>query len=170
MADKINEKNTKTKASKKSQKSSRVVSAKKENESIKNTDEPTSVVQKNIANDTQKTTSDAFDKDVSKSYINNSKPVIELVACLSYLLFFLPLIFCKKEPFARFHANQSLLLWITMAILYLAFAFIPNVNVWAIPIIIIFHIIGIFWGMYGSAHGRAKTLPIIGKLTIIKWK
>lgn len=169
MVDKINEKNAKTKAGKKSQKSSRVVSAKKENESIKKAGEPTSNAQENISNDT-KTTNDTFDKDVSKSYINNSKPVIELVACLSYLLFFLPLIFCKKEPFARFHANQSLLLWITMAVLYLAFAFIPNVNIWAIPVIVIFHIIGIFWGMYGSAHGRAKTLPLIGKLTIIKWK
>ena len=170
MADKINEKNAKSRAGKKSQKSSRVVSAKKENESIKKTGESAGVVQENTANDTSKTTNDTFDKDVSKSYINNSKPVIELVACLSYLLFFLPLIFCKKEPFARFHANQSLLLWITMAVLYLAFAFIPNVNIWAIPVIVIFHIIGIFWGMYGSAHGRAKTLPIIGKLTIIKWK
>lgn len=169
MADKINEKNAKTRASKNSRKSSRVVSAKKENESIKKAEEPASIVQENISNDT-KTTNDTFDKDVSKSYINNSKPVIELVACLSYLLFFLPLIFCKKEPFARFHANQSLLLWITMAVLYLAFAFIPNVNVWAIPVIVIFHIIGVFWGMYGSAHGRAKTLPLIGKFTIIKWK
>lgn len=110
-----------------------------------------------------------FDKDISKAYINNSRPVIELVACLSYILFFLPLIFCKKEPFALFHANQSLILWIFAIVFYLAFAFIPNVNVVALPIIVIFHILGIFYGMYTSAHGKAKTLPLIGKITIIKW-
>lgn len=110
-----------------------------------------------------------FDKDISKPYINNSKPVIELVACLSYLLFFLPLIFCRKEPFALYHANQSLILWLFASVFYLAFGFIPNVNIIALPIIVIFHIIAIFYGMYNSAHGRARPIPLIGKITIIKW-
>lgn len=169
MVDKTNQKSTKNKVSKKIQKQSKTIPPKKEKKSTKKPNTTVSVDNEKIKNDT-KTENANFDKDISKTYINNSKPIIELVACLSYLLFFLPLIFCKKEPFARFHANQSLLLWITMAILYLAFVFIPNINVWVVPIIIIFHIIGIFWGMYDSAHGKAKTLPLIGKLTIIKWK
>lgn len=109
------------------------------------------------------------DVDISKAYVNNSRPVIELVAALSYILFFLPLIFCRREPFALYHANQSLVFWIFMIALYLIFGFIPSVNVVALPIIIIFHVLGIFYGMYNSAHGRARPFFLIGKLTIIKW-
>lgn len=107
--------------------------------------------------------------DISKPYINNSRPVIELVSALSYILFFLPLIFCRKEPFALYHANQALILWLFMAIFYLAFGFIPGINIYALPIIILFHILGIFYGMYNSAHGRARQFWLIGKIKIIKW-
>lgn len=109
------------------------------------------------------------DVDITKAYVNNSRPVIELVAALSYILFFLPFIFCRKEPFALYHANQSLVFWILMIALYLIFGFIPSVNVVALPIIVIFHVLGIFYGMYNSAHGRARPFFLIGKITIIKW-
>lgn len=109
------------------------------------------------------------DTDITKPYINNSRPVIELVSALSYILFFLPLIFCRREPFVLYHANQSLILWLFMAIFYLAFGFIPGVNIYALPIIILFHILGIFYGMYNSAHGRARPFWLIGKINIIKW-
>ena len=109
------------------------------------------------------------DTDITKPYVNNSKPVIELVSALSYILFFLPFIFCRREPFALYHANQSLILWILMSILYLSVGFIDEIKLIAIPIIIIFHVLGIFYGMYNSAHGRARPFWLIGKLTIIKW-
>ena len=99
----------------------------------------------------------------------SNRMIIELVSALSYILFFLPLIFCRKEPFALYHANQALILTIIMLVLYLAFAFFPTVRVIALPIIVIFHVIGIFFGMYNSAHGRARAFPIVGKLEIIKW-
>ena len=110
-----------------------------------------------------------FDGDISKPYINNSRPVIELVAALSYIFFFLPFIFCKKEPFALYHANQSLVFWILMVALYLIFGFIPTVNLIALPIIILFNVLGVFYGMYNSATGRARPFFLIGKITLIKW-
>ena len=99
----------------------------------------------------------------------SNRTAIEFVSALAYILFFLPLIFCRKEPFALYHANQALLLTILMLILYLAFAFFPSVRVIALPIVVIFHVLGIFFGVYNSAHGRARALPVIGKLELIKW-
>ena len=134
------------------------------------TNQPQTVNEESTQNESeQKSDEINRDVDITKAYVNNSRPVIELVAALSYILFFLPLIFCRREPFALYHANQSLVFWIFMIALYLIFGFIPSVNVVALPIIIIFHVLGIFYGMYNSAHGRARPFFLIGKITIIKW-
>ena len=53
---------------------------------------------------------------------------------------------------------------------YLIFAFIPNVNIVAIPVICMFHILGIMVGVAYAVRGRAKHLPLIGRITIIKWE
>ena len=134
------------------------------------TNQPQTVNEESTQNESeQKSDEINRDVDITKAYVNNSRPVIELVAALSYILFFLPFIFCRKEPFALYHANQSLVFWILMIALYLIFGFIPSVNVVALPIIVIFHVLGIFYGMYNSAHGRARPFFLIGKITIIKW-
>ncbi len=107
-------------------------------------------------------------EDISPEDVK-SKSFIKLISALSYILFFLPLIFCKKEPFALYHANQSLIFWILMVALYLIFGFIPTVNLIALPIIILFNVLGMLYGMYNSATGKAKPFFLIGKITLIKW-
>ena len=69
------------------------------------------------------------------------------MAGLSYFLFFLPLIVCPESRYAKFHANQSLLLLIT--------GVAGNV------------ILGIM-GLINGFGGKAKPLPLIGKFTILK--
>ena len=89
------------------------------------------------------------------------------MAGLAYIIFFLPLVACPESRFARFHANQALL------VLLLAIA-ATIVNV--IPILgcIIAVIVWIFAGVLGimglinGFTGKAKRLPIIGKINIIK--
>ncbi len=99
-----------------------------------------------------------------------SKSTILLVSALSYVIFFLPFLVCKNEPFARFHLNQALLLWITFVILYLAFMFIPNVNIIVLPFIIMLHLLGIIAGVNSALRGIARKLPLIGRIKIINWE
>lgn len=89
------------------------------------------------------------------------------MAGFSYFIFFLPLIACPDSKYARFHANQSLLLLITwiagnilLRITPLGWMLMPIYGV----IILVFLVIGFINGF----AGKVKKFPIIGKFTIIK--
>lgn len=94
---------------------------------------------------------------------------IKLVSVLSYLIFFLPLIFCRHEPYAIFHANQSVALWLVMSALYILAALAP-VHVFFLLIIIIMHVLGIFFGMYNASHNRARHFWGAAKFNLFKPK
>lgn len=99
-----------------------------------------------------------------------SRSTILFVASMNYILFFMGFCACQHEPFARFHQNQALWMWIIMAILYLSFAFIPGVNRVAIPFVIMLHILWMFAGIGTALRGRAYPVPIFGKIKIIDWE
>ena len=90
------------------------------------------------------------------------------MAGLAYLLFFLPLIACPESRYAKFHANQALLLIIT--------GIVGNVILGIIPVIgwMLMSIFGIgvlilgIMGLVNGFGGKAKQLPLIGKFTILK--
>lgn len=90
------------------------------------------------------------------------------MAGLSYLLFFLPLVACPESKYARFHANQALLLLIASIAGNVILGMIPIIGWVLLPIfgiaILAFGIIGLVNGF----GGKAKRLPLIGKLTVIK--
>ncbi len=92
---------------------------------------------------------------------------IKFVSMLSYLVFFLPLIFCRHEPYAIFHANQSLVLWLVMSLLYII-AVLASWSVFVLLVIIIFHTMGIFFGMYNALHNRARHFWGAGKFNLFK--
>jgi ABC-type multidrug transport system permease subunit len=92
---------------------------------------------------------------------------IKIVSTLAYLLFFIPLIFCRHEPYAIFHANQSLVLWLIVSAFYILFALI-SVHVFFLLIIIICHVLGIFFGMYNASHNRARHFWGAAKFCIFK--
>src|SRR5690554_2285765 len=92
------------------------------------------------------------------------------MAGLAYFIFFLPLISDANSPFGRFHANQGLLLLlagIATSIISAILAFtiiIPILGFLVYIAIFVFAIIGLIDGL----NGRAKFLPLIGKIKIIK--
>lgn len=109
---------------------------------------------------TPNTTSEYSPEDIS----NN-----KVMAFLSYLwiLFIVPLIAAPNSPYAKFHANQGLLLFLFDIVIAIV-AMIPVVG-WIISavggaLVLIFRIIGIV----NSLKGEAKELPLIGKYRIIK--
>lgn len=101
------------------------------------------------------------------------------VCALSYLfiLFFLPLVICPTSKYGRFHANQSLVLLIITAIGNIAFRIAGNIlsvlhlrwiatlggSMWAL-VVLAFMVLGIV----NVLGGKARQLPVIGWITLIK--
>ena len=105
----------------------------------------------------------------------------KIMAILAYfgILVLVPIFAAKESPFARYHANQGLLLiiasfvlgfaeWILIFILALisptlalfaSFIYIINIGIFVLMVI----------GIINAVKGEAKPLPLIGTLfTIIK--
>jgi uncharacterized membrane protein len=87
-------------------------------------------------------------------------------AGLAYFLFFLPLIICPESRYARYHANQGLVLLIVSALGSIVLAIIPIIGGicrrsldWAC------------WswrpGLVNGLNGHVKELPLIGKWQIL---
>lgn len=93
---------------------------------------------------------------------------LAIIGYIFPILFFIPLLTdAKTNPYARFHANQQLLL-LLLGIAITVVNIIPLLGqlIFAIGwiVMIIFAIIGII----NAAQGNMKPLPVIGKFTLIK--
>lgn len=90
------------------------------------------------------------------------------MAGLAYFIFFLPLIAAPESKFAKFHANQGLLLLILGVAGNLILGMIPILG-WLlmVPFGILVLILGIM-GLMNGFGGKVKELPMIGKFRIIK--
>ena len=106
--------------------------------------------------------------------------VMAIVGYILPILFFIPLLSeeSKKSPFAKFHANQQLVLlltgiagWIAVSILSVLLG-ITIILIVLIPIIwVVFQIALLVFAILGiinAAKGEMKKLPIIGGFEIIK--
>lgn len=115
-------------------------------------------------NDTKETTSEYDSRD-----IENNK----VFAILSYIgiLFVVGLIAAPKSKFARFHANQGIVLFIIEIVLGIVsgiVSFIPVVSGIVSAVVGIISLVYMVIGIYNSASGKAKELPVIGGISIIK--
>ena len=90
------------------------------------------------------------------------------MAGLAYFIFFLPLIVAPDSRFAKFHANQGLLLFILGVGGNLILGMIPILG-WLlmVPFGIFVLVLGVM-GLMNGFGGKAKELPLIGKYRIIK--
>lgn len=97
----------------------------------------------------------------------------KVMAVLAYLglLFLVPLLAAPNSPYARFHANQGLVLFILDAICGVVAGVLSR-----IPIVggIVGGVLGLIVlilaiiGIVNAASGKAQELPIIGGIKIIK--
>lgn len=91
----------------------------------------------------------------------------KVMAVLAYIIFLIPLLAAKDSPFAKFHTNQGLILFlagIAVAIL----SVIPIIG-WIIGIVapIAITVLAVI-GIIAAYKGEAKELPLIGKFKILK--
>ena len=105
-------------------------------------------------------------------------------APISYLgiLFFVPLLIKPNSAFAKYHANQGLVLLLTElavnVVICLMVIVLNLVNFWIFPTFLftaflftfcnLFFVIFIILGAYNATSGYAKEIPLIGRWRIIK--
>lgn len=107
---------------------------------------------------------DDYTADQDPEDVKNNK----VMAILAYIgiLVLIPILCAKDSKFAKFHANQGLVLFI-IEVICGALASVKLIG-WIFDILgvvaVIFAIIGIVY----AAQGKAKELPVIGNWTILK--
>ena len=97
----------------------------------------------------------------------------KLMAIIGYIvpiLFFVPLVTdAKDSPFAKFHANQQLVLLIVAIAVNIAGSTIPVVGwflIWPVGVIAVL-VLAII-GLLNASRGEMKPLPVIGSAELIK--
>lgn len=97
--------------------------------------------------------------------------ILGIIGYIIPLLFFLPLITdAKNDKFAKYHANQQLLLLLFWVIGQIAASVLTIVIIGVLlyPIVMIAGIVFMIMGIINVANGQMKPLPIIGKWELIK--
>lgn len=117
-------------------------------------------------------TTDEFDK----TDIDQNK-VMGVLAYLSWLVI-IPIFAAPKSKFARFHANQGLVLAITEIVWWIVQAILSSILYaisWRLGFLVsilslvnIAFLVMAIMGIINAANGRAKELPVIGKFRILK--
>lgn len=105
-----------------------------------------------------------FDK---KDIHNVDVESYKTVAALGYIFFLIPIILAPKSAFARFHANQGLLLQIYTLII-MVFAGIPFLGLIIAFFGFLLSILLFIFGLFQANNGIKGRLPIIGNYDIIK--
>ncbi len=119
-------------------------------------------------NETPATTKDYDKQDIEKN---------KVMAILAYfgILVLVPIFGAKDSKFARFHANQGLILciiWFAIWLIGQVFAAISwkLYAVLSIVFIIVYLLLTVLaiMGIINAASGKAKELPLVGKYRILK--
>ena len=102
------------------------------------------------------------------------------MAILAYFIFFLPLLAAKESRFARYHANQGLIVLIAYVALYIVQLILSAIlfaglafGVFAIvsllfTLLYLGLLVLLILGIVNAAQGKAKPVPVIGGFTLIK--
>ena len=99
--------------------------------------------------------------------------VMGILAYLSWLVL-IPLLAAPKSPFARYHANQGLVLAIVSTVVCVLLGALTWIPVLGIIVGIVLSLVGVLFlvlaiiGIVNAANGKAKELPIIGKIRLIQ--
>lgn len=100
----------------------------------------------------------------------------KIFAVLAYLgiLWLVPLLAAKDSPFARFHANQGIVLFICYFIagsVCGVLCIVPFMVCVMLPVLlclVVVHLIFVILGIVNAAGGQMKKLPVIGQWIILK--
>ena len=96
-------------------------------------------------------------------------------AALGYLLFFIPLIKCRRSPLGRYCANQGLLLLIVIAIVRILFGIFGGIPIigWLFLLVgrlacLALALLGLLCLIQLMSNDRVCELPVIGGIRLIR--
>lgn len=121
----------------------------------------------NELNNTADTTSEFDQNDIQQN------KVMAILAYFSWLVI-VPIIGAKESKFARFHANQGLVLAIVEIICWVVLGVLTNIPLigWIFRLVDgLFSLVCLLFSVLGivnAANGKAKELPIVGKFKLLK--
>lgn len=118
--------------------------------------------------------------DTTAEFDQNDITNNKAMGILAYFgpLCFIPMLAAKESKFARFHANQGLVLFLACVAWSIAY-WILNIIILAISwrlyfissiiglVSLIFLVLAVI-GIINAANGKAKELPVIGKFKLLK--
>lgn len=88
---------------------------------------------------------------------------------LAYILFFIPILAAKDSPFAMYHANQGLLLFLAAVALNIIGSIIPLIGwILIIPLGNLALLVLAILGIVNAANGKKEPLPLIGNIQLLK--
>jgi uncharacterized membrane protein len=99
---------------------------------------------------------------------SNDVQANKVMAILAYIIFFIPLLAAKDSPFAKYHANQGLVLFLVAVGANIVLGIIPILGWVLLPIANIAVLVLAIIGIINSANGNMKPLPLIGGITLLK--
>ena len=114
--------------------------------------------------------------DYTASFDQNDVQSNKIMGVLAYLglLVLIPLFAAKNSPFARFHCNQGIVLAVAEVVVSIAFRILRKLPLigWIFGVIAVLASLAMFvlavLGIINAANGRAKELPLIGNVQILK--
>lgn len=109
-------------------------------------------------------------QQTTKSMGSNDHKPLAIIGYILPVLFFVPLLTdAKNDPFAKFHANQHLVLLISWVVVQIVGTVIPLIGWFLIlPIGSIFLIVVAIMGIINASKGETKEMPLIGGIKIIQ--
>ena len=128
-------------------------------------------------NETPSSEGDGKGGDAPKGNAPNGDVQKKVVCALTYLfgiLFFLPLIVYPDDDFARFHANQGLIVLLVSVIGGVLFGVLTMLPVVGAVFTVLSSLFGgvmlvaCIFGILNVVREEKRELPVIGKFTIIK--
>jgi len=121
-----------------------------------------------------------FDNIVDTTGEFDSDDIVQnkAMAILAYIIFAIPLLAAKESKFVRYHTNQGLVLTIAFTAYGIVYDVVSDIILmisWRLRFLVM--MLGLMSmvfvalmviGIVNAANGRAKELPVIGKIRLLK--
>lgn len=144
-------------------------------EDNKKHDEQEPLKEENVEQETQ---TEQRNSDSEQNTSIDEKTKRKLICAIGYipcgLLFFIPLIMYQNDQFAKFHANQSLVLFLTSVIGEVVFNVLGVISFLSLAMHILASVFGVLMlvlcilGIVNVVNEEQKKLPVIGEFSLIK--
>ncbi len=110
-----------------------------------------------------------IDEDLALRFDRETNDQARVPSAIGYLFFFVPLIMNPDSKFARYHANQSLILLLLIFLGSSVVSAIPYAGFFLMILMLLFCFVCLIRGIVLALSGKAKRIPFFGKLVIIEF-